>query len=83
MKVLIFGDCYINKNRFLIHKEAISIDKVKIKKIVVSKKELYDIKGSYKYYIGYISNVGIIPLYKILPKMNAYTKCFNSNSIPI
>ena len=62
-KVLIFGGQYINKNKFVMHKEPISIDKVKIKKIVPSKNELYDNKSSYKYYMEYISNVGIIPLY--------------------
>ena len=80
---MIFGNHYSNKSKFLIHKEPISIDKVKIKKIALSKIDLYDNKGSYKYYIEYITNVGITPLLIILPKMNACTKYCNSNSIYI
>ena len=42
-KTLTFGNHCINKNKFLIHKQLISIDKVKIKNIVLSKK-LYIVK---------------------------------------
>ena len=33
-----------------------------------------------KYFIGYISNSGIIPLYIILPQMNPYVKYFDKNN---
>ena len=52
-KVLIFGEKCMNKNAF--HKEGklISIYKVEIKRIVLSEKDLYGNKGSFKYFIGY------------------------------
>ena len=40
-KVLIFQKQYINKNAFHKNKTAINIDKVEIRRIVLSKKESY------------------------------------------
>ena len=61
------------------HKESISINSVEIKKAMLSKEDLCSDKGSYKYYIEYISDAGMMPLDILLPKMNAYTK-YHSNS---
>ena len=47
---------------------------------MLSKKDSYGNKEVFKYFIVYISNTGIIPLYIILPKMNVYVKYFDKNS---
>ena len=59
----------------------INIDKVDIKKIVLSNKEPYGNKGSCKYIIGYKINAGIIPLCIKISKVNVYAKYFNKNNI--
>ena len=53
-KVLIFGTEYIIKDKFHIYAKSINIDKVYIKRIVVSNIEPFGNIGSYKYFIGYI-----------------------------
>ena len=55
-KVLAFGDHYINKNAFHKHKHLIDIDRVDIKRTVLSKKDSYYKKGSFKDFIGYLTN---------------------------
>ena len=50
-KALIFGEDCINKNKFHIYEESINIDKIDVKRIVLSNKESYSNKGSYKYFI--------------------------------
>ena len=75
--MIFYKECII-KNLFHKCKSPISIDKVDIKKIVLSSKESYGNKGVFKYFIGYISNAGIVPLYIKLPQMNA--KYFDSNN---
>ena len=52
----------LNKNSFHKWKKPISVNKADIKKIVLSSKESYGNKGAFKYFIEYISNVGITPL---------------------
>ena len=54
-KALIFNKQCINKNAFHGNKRPISIDKVDIKRIVLSKKDFYGKKDSFKSFIGYIS----------------------------
>ena len=71
-------ECVI-KNSFHKFKRPVSIDKVDIKKIVLSSKESYGNKGAFKYFMGYIINVVIIPLYIKLPQMNAFAKYFDSD----
>ena len=53
-KVLIFAEDYVIKNNFHLSKKPINIDKVDIKKVMLSNKESYGNKGSCKYFIGYI-----------------------------
>ena len=79
-KVLIFGNQYVNKNAFYKHKKPISIDEVDITKIVLSKKDSYSKKGSFKYFMRHIKHVGVIPLCIKLPQMNAFAKYFDSNN---
>ena len=50
-----------------------------INKIVISKKETYDEKCSFKYVIGYDDNDDIRPLCINFPQMIAYAKYFDSN----
>ena len=73
-KALIFGKQCINKNAFHKNERSISIDKVDNRKIVLSNKDLHSKKGSFKYFVGYISetNAFPIPLCIKLPQMNEY-----------
>ena len=41
---------------------------------MLSKKDSYNNKGAFKYFIRDVTNAGIIPLCIRLPQMNAYTK---------
>ena len=81
-KALIFGKHCINKNAFHKNKRPISIDKVDIRRIVLSKIDLYGKKGSFKYFIEYISETNAFPtlLCIKLLQMNGYVKYFDSNS---
>ena len=58
-KVLIFVDQNIDKSKLHMHKKPITIDKIKIKQIVLSKRGSYENKGAFKYFIGYKSNHGV------------------------
>ena len=49
-----FEDKKIKKSEFYRNKKVNSIDDVDVNKILVSKKEQYSTKNSYKYFIGYI-----------------------------
>ena len=78
--ILDFGEkCFIN-NLFHKYKKPISIDKVDTKKIVLSSTESYGNKDPFKFFIGYISNVSIVPLYIKIPQMNACAKYFYRNN---
>ena len=54
--VLILDKQCINKTIFHKHKHLIKIDKVDINRIVKSSKHSYSKKGSFEYFIGYITN---------------------------
>ena len=77
---MIFNKEYINKNEFHRYKKLIIINEVEIKRIVLNRKNSYDKRGAFKYFIGYISNASIIPLYIKHTQMNTYTKYFDRNS---
>ena len=57
-----------------------NIDDIDFNKILVSKKESYGKKNSFKYFIGYIDNDVIRALCIRLPKMTGYFKKFNENA---
>ena len=76
---MVFGKEDISKNLFYKSKQSISTDKIDTQKTVLSRKESHGKKDKIKYFIGYISNVGIIPLYIKLSQMNGYVKYFNDN----
>ena len=51
-----------------------------VHKILISKKEAYGKKGSFKYIIGYDDNDHIGLLCIILSQMIGYGKCFDDNN---
>ena len=81
-KALSFDKQCVNKNAFLKNKRLISIDRVEIKRIVLSKRDLYGKKCSFTYFIGYISesNFFLVPLCVKLSQMNKYFKYFDNNN---
>ena len=71
-----FGNKKVNKKEFYSSKQAISLDSVDLKKIVVSKKwKIND--TTYKHICGYLNNDTIQPLCVILPQMDGYIKYFD------
>ena len=52
-----FDDKKIKKSDFYKNKKVASIDNIDGNKILVSKKDQYDTKNSFKYFIGYNDNV--------------------------
>ena len=75
----IFNDKKINKNNFYKIKKLFKVDDLDLNKILVSKKEPYSKKMSFKYFIGYNDNDGIRPLCIKLPLMNGYDKYVDSS----
>ena len=57
-----------------------NIDGIDVNSILVSKKEPYGTKNSYKYFIGYNDNDNIRPLCIRLPQMTGYARKFNENA---
>ena len=74
-----FGDKKINKSNFYKNKRLFKTDDIDVNKMLVSKKEPYDKKSSFKYFIGYDDNDVIRPLCIKLPQMIGYAKYFDSN----
>ena len=70
------GDKEIDKKEFYLSKQAILLNSVDLRKIVVpSKWKISDTK--YKYFCGYLNNDVIQPLCVILAQMNEYIKYFD------
>ena len=57
----------------------LKIGDIDLNTIIVSKKEPYGKKSSFKYFIGYDDNDDIRPLCIKLPHMIGYAKYFDSN----
>ena len=74
-----FDDKKIKKSDFCKNKKVTSIDDVDVKKILVSKKESYGTKNSFKYVIGYNDDDGIRPLCVKLPQMTVFARKFDKN----
>ena len=68
-----FDDIKISKSNFYRNK------KLFINRILISKKEPYGKKISFKYFIGYSDHDYIRPLCIKLPQLIGYYKCFESN----
>ena len=58
-KNIIFNDKKLNKNNFYINKKLFKIDDMDINKILVTRKEPYDKKISFKYFFRYDDNDSI------------------------
>ena len=77
-KNIIFDDKNISKKNFYKNKNLFNIYDIDVDKILLSKKEPYGKKSSFKYFLGY--NVDAIrPLCLKLPQMIGYVKNFDSN----
>ena len=72
-KILVFDKKCIVNNLFQKCKRPVNINEVDIK-------ESYGNEGAFKYFIGYVSNVSIVPLYIKLLQMNAFIKYFDKNN---
>ena len=70
-------DKKIKKSDFYKNKKIDKIDDIIDNNILISKKEPYSTKNSFKYFIGYNDNDIIRPLCIRLPKMTGYFKIFN------
>ena len=75
-----FNDKKIKKSSFYKDKKINNIEKINVNNILVSKKESYGNKNSFKYFIGYNDNDIIRPLCIRLPQMTGYAKKFNDNA---
>ena len=74
-----FGDKKIKKSVFYKNKKVTKIDGIDANKILVSKKETYGTKNSFKYFIGYNDN-DIRPLCIKLPQTTGYVRKFEGNT---
>ena len=78
-KVLGCGEIGIDKTAFHNNKTSISIDKVKINRMVLFDKTSCVNKGSFKHYIGFRHKDGTFsPLNIKLPQLTGYTEHFNN-----
>ena len=75
-----FNNKKMNKSNFYKNKKINKIDDVNVNNILVSKKEPYGTKNSFKYFIGYNDNDIIRPLCIRLPQMTGYARKFNENA---
>ena len=74
-----FDDKKILKSDYYENKKIKSIDNIDVNKILVSRKESYGTKNSFKYFIGYNDNV-IRPLCVRLPQMTAHARKVDENA---
>ena len=65
---------------FTKNKKITSINDIDVIKILVSKKEPYGTKNSYKYFIGYNDNDLIRPLCVRLPQRTAFARKFDESA---
>ena len=70
-----FDDKKIKKSE-----KVFQIDYIDVNKVLVSKKEPYGTKNSFKYFIRYNDNDVIRPLRARLPQMTGYAKKFHENA---
>ena len=75
-----FDDKKIKKSDFYKNKKIKKINDINVNNILVSKKEPYSTKHSFKYFIGYNDNDINRPLCIRLPQMTGYIRKFNENS---
>ena len=78
-KNIIFDDKKINKSNLYRNKKLFNIYDIDVNQILVSNKEPYGKKSSFKFYIGYNDNHYIRPLCVKRHQMIGYVKYFGSN----
>ena len=74
-----FDDKKVEKSDFYKNKKINKIDDINVNNILVSKKEPYGTKNSFKYFIWYNDNDIIRPLCIRLSQMTGYVRKFNEN----
>ena len=79
MERTIFDDKKINKSNFYKNKKLFNTYDIEVDKTLISKREPYDKKSSFKYFLGYNDDDAIRPLCIKLSQMIAYVKHFDSN----
>ena len=77
---LLETDKKIKKSIFYKNKTINNIEGIDLNNILVSKKEPYGNKNSFKYFIGYNDNDVIRPLCIRLPQMIGYARKFDENA---
>ena len=77
---LLETDKKIKKSIFYKNKTINNIEGIDLNNILVSKKEPYGNKNSFKYFIGYYDNDVIRPLCIRLPQMTGYARTFDENA---
>ena len=75
-----FNDKKIKKSIFYKNKAINNIEDIDVNNILVSKKESYGNKNSFKYFIGYNDNNIIGQLCIRLPQMTGYARKFDENA---
>ena len=75
-----FNDKKIQKSIFYKNKAINNIEEIDVNNILVSKKESYGNKNSFKYFIRYNDNGNIRPLCIRLPQMTGYVKKLDENA---
>ena len=75
-----FDDKQIKKSEFYKNKKVFQIDYIGANKVLVSKKERYGTRNSFKYFSGYNYNDVIRPLCVRLPQMTGYARKFDENA---
>ena len=74
-----FNDKKIKKSIFYKNKAINNIEEIDVNNILVSKKESYGNKNSFKYFIGYNDNDIIRPLCIRLPQTTGYARKYDEN----
>ena len=72
-----FNDIEVNKKDFYTSKQAIPLNLVDVNSIIISHR-IKNNNDTCKYFIGYLSDDVISPLYVILPQMSGYVKYFEN-----
>ena len=80
-KAIKFNNKKIKKSDFYKNIKVFQMDDIDVNNVLISKKEAYDTKNSFKYFIGYNDNDVIRPLLVKLPQMTGYARKFNENKI--
>ena len=75
-----FNDKKIKKSTFYKNKAVNNIEDINLNNILVSKKEPYVNKNSFKYFIGYNDNDIIRPICIRLPQMTGCVKKYDENA---